>query len=112
MIPVWNFYRCNECGAFLVTVDVDKGAVPEFLSCTGRGVSRIPNCKGRLCSAGYPEYANWPEQVPRVPNVEWFRPGEYQSRQIKKKAPKLYQHIINGGLVMRQPTRNWEFPRE
>lgn len=111
--PKWNFYRCNNCSEFLVTVDVVAGVTPSQVRCRakGRGATEEQrNCPGTMHSGFYPAPNLWPAVVPRTPYAEWYKPSTYHLGRIKKKHPDLYQHIIAGGLIMRPAADGWVFP--
>jgi hypothetical protein len=93
--PRWNFYRCRECAHVWVTVDVTPGVTPAFLAC------RRDGCSGQMASAGYPKPENWPDSISRTPDAEWYTPGEYERRKMRKKYPALYSHVLKGGLILR-----------
>ena len=98
--PRWNFYRCGECAMYYVTVEIDPGTTPAALRCRNEG------CKGRMHSAGHPRVENWPRTTPREAMGVWYRPGETEKRVMKKKAPMLHRHVLDGGLVQRPPGPN------
>lgn len=92
-----NYYRCDTCHAYFVTLDADEGTTPAMVSCvvgTGRP------CPGKMLSAFYPEV--WPENVPDEVMAEWYKPSPFTVERMRKRAPKLAQHCINGGLILRE----------
>lgn len=92
----WNYYRCEECHGYFVTVDVHEGATPMFVRCK---VS--PGCAGRMVSAFYRPTGQWPITVPREAMAEWYVPDTKELGVMKRKYRALWDHVMKGGLVMR-----------
>lgn len=78
-----NIYTCSTCGAKIITVDLDEGTTPMFLSCRA-----TPNCAGRMSSAMY--------QVDQTqqPTHEWYKP-------TGKVRGAFREHVERGGLLIR-----------
>lgn len=86
-----NAYRCDDCGKFTTTIDVDEGVTPMFLGCRA-----TPGCKGRAVSSCYPEGPR-PAHIP-PPAFEWYRPTPKQARRMGR---EMADHVARGGLALR-----------
>lgn len=94
-----NAYFCKSCRRITLTVDIDSGVTPMFISC--------PHCSGQATSFMY--------QIPgcmrfdfssRVASVfpadfEWYKPDD---KELKTLGKSDKQHIKDGGLLMRKRT--------
>lgn len=112
----WNFYRCSTCHAFYVTVDVNEGCTPFKISCMDRPIvingvpGRKGDCKGVMHSAFYPDPKNWPDIAPRVAEGEWYAPPRSERMRLKKKNPRLFAYVQDGGMLLRPAIGEHVFP--
>lgn len=53
---------------------------------------------------------DWPVFTRHEPDVEWFKPGNDELKKIKRAAPKLWEYIQQGGLIMRSPKGHFPWP--
>jgi hypothetical protein len=107
--PRWNHYHCGSCGKYFVTVQVDEGSTPSTLSCMMGCNDQQPKLGGSegwrpivMLSAFNRAPHLWHPHCPRKAHAEWYKPKGIELAQIKKKAPGLAKHIIDGGLILRK----------
>ena len=81
-----NRYTCEDCKAYIITVDRDLGVTPFLTTC------KMEDCNGLMQSAVYRCFQE-------VPEYEWYRPSlkEYKRLDIATK-----EHIQMGGLLLRK----------
>lgn len=91
-----NVWTCAKCGAMLVTVDRVAGVTPFFMRC---GAYNPNGCGGDMRSAFYPTGPRPPNIPP--PTHEWYSPDEKERKRLRKKEPGLYEHVAQGGLLIR-----------
>lgn len=103
-VPRWNYYRCEECRGFFVTVDVDQGVTPEFTKCKVQTDTRPNGCGGRMKSAHYPQTTDWRVIIPKVANAEWYKPGADELERLSRRFKMLHRHALNDGLLLRPPS--------
>lgn len=103
-----NAYWCESCGGYIVTIDVDDGVTPMFLSCRVMGdIGPENTCHGKMRSMMYPDEP-WPVEdpagipIPTIPTWEWYMPDPKEVKRLKRKNRELYEHIHKGGLVLRK----------
>lgn len=77
-----NAYECEDCRAYIVTIDRNPGVTPFMTKC---GI-----CGGMATSKMY-RVADWLE-----PTHEWYRP-----RTLDGISPSVYDHLSRGGLILR-----------
>lgn len=80
-----NIYQCSACEKFIVTLDLDDGTTPMFLSCRA-----TKECTGMMQSQGYP-HTKLPHQF------EFFKP-----KDITKYHGEYREHLAMGGLDLRR----------
>lgn len=96
--PRWNAYLCTSCYLCFVTVDVDDGVTPMFLSCR--------HCSGRMQSAMYASVNTWPRKLHNRPaDGVWYKPKRMERRRMKREFPAMFQHVSKGGLILRPPKK-------
>ena len=81
-----NAYECDECHAYIVTIDRHPGVTP-FMTACGK-------CAG-LAKSKFYRVADWLE-----PTHEWYRP-ETLADIPADAGPGTYEHLGNGGLILR-----------
>lgn len=96
-IPRENAYVCPDCKQPTITVDVDEGVTPMFISCKA-----TEGCEGMAQSMMYPK-APRPSHVP-APAWEWYKPTRDEVEESEKEYPGSIQHWDNGGLFLRERT--------
>lgn len=95
-----NMWVCTVCRAMLVTVDRDEGVTPFFMRCGEYNTT--PSCcggKGDMRSAFYPKGPR-PSHIP-APTHEWYAPDEEERKRLRRERPGLYDHVSQGGLLIR-----------
>lgn len=80
-----NAYRCNTCGQYIITIDVDEGVTPFAIGCRA-----TEGCDGFMYSGFYraPQYL--------VPSWEWHKPTTLDGLD-----PATREHVEKGGLILR-----------
>lgn len=91
----YNFYSCRA-GHRILTVDLDKGAVPMFISCRRRAHPTAPRCGNTAESNIYPKGAPPPQMFPV--NLVWRLPTKGERRQARR--DNYIDHYDKGGLAM------------
>lgn len=89
----YHAYQCSPsggCGRVYLTVDLDEGVTPAFMSCL-----MTQDCEGLAVSLGY---ANTPPPLSMPLLVEWYKPADDVVLPLH-----LEDHVLNGGLL-RRPT--------
>ena len=85
-----NTYRCNTCGLFVITEDIDEGVTPFAIGCRA-----TEGCKGMMYSSFYqcPQnlFAMW----------EWYTPETLDGLD-----PATREHVEQGGLILRRRELN------
>lgn len=81
-----NRYTCDACGGVIITVDIDDGVTPAFLSC-----KTTLGCLGTMHSDFYRVQTTMPAEY------EWLKPDS-----LKGYSRGMRQHIEMGGLVLRK----------
>lgn len=97
MTPVGsiNAWQCDRCHNYLVARHADAGVTPMFLAC------RRDNCEGRGVSLGYPN-GPVPDFLMSQLWWEWRKASTTQMKRWKRTDPGMYQHCVQGGLVLRE----------
>lgn len=110
-VPRWNYYRCDTCHRFLVTVDLAEGMTPGIMPCGGMNADngRIRKCSGTLVSAAYPPISQWPVFAKRDAMAEFFVPDSNEFRRLSEAMKK---NVRAGNLVMRSALVVHRFPEE
>ena len=83
----YNLYKCDQCGAYVVTLYKDKGVTPFIMMCK--------KCNGAM------HHTQSSRQAP-PPFVEvhnWVRPTLEQTLRLSE---GLREHVLNGGLVLEE----------
>jgi len=95
-----NAYHCDKCGAWLITIDIDKGVTPFSMQCKVErwGVNAHYRCEGTLLSNFYPPEP-WPPNVSSIPEWEWYRPSKEEIQGYK---PEYQEYYRQGGLKLRK----------
>ena len=87
-----NCYFCSSCNHITKTRDIDKGVTPFVHSCE--------SCDSTAKSSFYEDIA-----TDKEPTQEWYRPTLKEFEKARKNLD-LYEHLKNGGLVMRKIIKN------
>ena len=87
--PVFNRYVCRACGNVAITKDVSPGPVPIMIGCAK------PECTGDALRGFYTT-----SQDRDTWDLEWYRPDDVLA--YLKKHPSDEDHIVNGGLLLRE----------
>ena len=107
-----NAYFCDTCHGYIVTIDLEEGVTPMFLTCRVKGEPRTPenDCLGRMHSMMYPDEP-WPDrdgygnEIPTEPTWEWYKPDEQELKRMRRKGDEAgIEHVRKGGLMLRQKT--------
>jgi hypothetical protein len=85
-----NLYACNTCRQYIVTIDVDEGVTPAFLSCKA-----MKGCPGTMGSAWY----RMPAWAHEGVDFEWYRPT---GKAYAKLSKAMRKHVDDGGLDLRK----------
>ena len=92
-----NAYFCPACHHVTITVDVDSGTTPMFISCPSCNSSatsfffNIPGCMRFTFSTGKAEI------LPA--DFEWYKP-----KSLRKLSKSEREYVKAGGLLMRKRT--------
>jgi hypothetical protein len=93
-----NVYRCNGCGAQLVTVDRHEGVTPYLVRC-----NQVPlkGCGGDMRSSFYRPPADH-----AAPTHEWYKPTDAElkiecRKHSRRVADAVREHCAMGGLLIR-----------
>ena len=94
-----NAYFCSFCRRVTITVEVDAGVTPMFISC--------PHCSAQAASFMYElpgcmrfTFASGAFAI--IPaDFEWYKPNK---RELKKLPKSTREHVNAGGLLMRKRT--------
>lgn len=81
-----NIYTCEVCGNHIVTVDIDEGTAPVYLTCRS-----TQDCRGWMVSHFY----DVPQDI--IPDWEWYKPSSTEGMN-----PGMKEHIEAGGLDLRK----------
>lgn len=81
-----NSYRCQTCGGFIITLDVDEGTTPFMLLCRA-----TPGCKGFMYSSFY----SCPQSFQH--SYEFFKPVSLEGYDAD-----MLEHFRKGGLDFRK----------
>lgn len=96
-VPQWTYYRCPACKAAFVVVQIDRGQPFRMLNCDTAG------CPAKMQFSGFHRPDQWPEDVKRAADGVFYRPTREQVKRIKAKYPVMYNHVKNGGVILRAP---------
>lgn len=107
-----NAYYCETCGGYIVTIDIDDGVTPFMLACRVKGEPRSEgnDCNGMMESMFYPK-PPWPardgygHEIPTEPSYEWYTPTGAELKRMRRRERDLYEHVRQGGLVLRAVQR-------
>lgn len=78
-----NAYECDECHAWIVTIDRDPGVTPFGIGCG--------NCGGGMAYSKFYRVAAW-----LTPSHEWYRPETLDGID-----PVYHEHLRKGGIILR-----------
>lgn len=103
--PTWNYYRCLDCGRTVTTIATARGDYPTQLKCTALpgspSTSAKPKCDGVLMMNKEYKKKDWPLRARHAPDAEWYKPTNDEMRRMKRQAPKLWEYVRKGGLILR-----------
>lgn len=94
-----NAYFCSSCRRVTITVEVDAGVTPMFISC--------PHCSTQAASFMYElpgcmRFTFVSGTIAEVPaDFEWYKPDK---AELKKLPKSTRDHVKAGGLLMRKRT--------
>lgn len=91
-----NAYYCPVCRSYTVTIHVDEGTTPMFLSC--RSFGDVNACPGTAQSIMYPD--PWPPTVPSKPAYEWYK-ASLKELEDGHRSLEEREHYQLGGLDLR-----------
>lgn len=87
---VYNLYECNKCSNSKVTLYIDKGVTPFIIACD--------ECDGHM------SHTKTSRCAPLGGIVHcWVRPSLEQTLKLSE---GLQEHVLNGGLVLREDLNN------
>jgi hypothetical protein len=97
--PLYNAYKCGQCGRVAITIDIHRGVTPMTMAC--RVAPAI--CDGTMQSMMYPDNGAPPpdsylaQYRDRV--FHWYRPGQAEFIELDKSSK---DHVMRGGLLIRK----------
>lgn len=108
--PRWIYHLCSHCRRAVTSVIVMRGTHSNSLRCTSLPGHPANGCAGMLVEGTERKMVDWPMRARHDADFEWYRPeDEKELRQIKRHAPKLYEYLIAGGLMMRAASPVWKW---
>src|SRR5687768_14278340 len=88
-----------------------RGSWPGAMECKNIVGSVNPRCPGTLRLMPETDPKDFPMRARHNPDAEWYRPtSEYEMQRMSKVAPRLYEYVIGGGLILRPPSGEYIFP--
>lgn len=76
-----------------VTIDRDDGTTPMMIACRHEGCDKTAKSRFYRVNQSL------------VPTHEWYKPTERYIRKLKRGNSPLYDHCVNGGLLLREITQ-------
>lgn len=109
--PRWLYHRCTHCQRVVTSVVTERGDWMRQMPCQQILGTPLPACVGILVQGTEQRPADFPLRAQHDPDFEWYRPTSvYTMQRMKAQAPKLYEYVIRGGLVLRPASGRYSFP--